>query len=148
VGIAVSNWKAVNSRAAPGQRGAIVGGSLIVQGGIMEYLSTEPNGDVLIVRFTAARVFSRPEQSIAEELAELVNPQTRKILLDFAGVEFVSSVFLGRLLGLERKCESEGIALRLCNLSPGLSETINMMHLEHLLHIHSDSADALAAFSG
>jgi anti-sigma B factor antagonist len=114
----------------------------------MANLLTEPQDDVQIVRFTASKIASTEEaENVSAELSEVLDTGPTKLLLDFQGVEFISSTFLGELFRLNRICRGKGVTLRLCNLSPDLSKVAMTIRLPHIMNIHPNLADALTAFS-
>ncbi len=46
----------------------------------------------------------------------------RVMLLSFRGVESVSSALIGKLVTVNKKAKSEGVAWRLCDVSPAVAE--------------------------
>ena len=70
----------------------------------------------------------------------------RKLLLDFAEVEFLSSAALGVLITLGRKTDAAGGQLKLCRLSADLLELFRLTRLRERFAIHEDEAEAIAQF--
>ncbi len=70
----------------------------------------------------------------------------RKLLLDFAEVQFLSSAALGVLMGLRKRVAAVGGELRLCRLDPLLLELFRLTNLEKLFRIYDDEREALARF--
>ena len=58
------------------------------------------------------------------------------IVLDFGGVEYLSSIELGRLLVRSRKVAAEGGRLVLQNVAPQVYEIIKITKLENHFDIH------------
>lgn len=70
----------------------------------------------------------------------------RKLLLDFAEVQFLSSAALGVLMSLRQRVAAAGGELRLCRLDPSLLELFRLTRLEELFQIDNDDREALARF--
>jgi anti-sigma B factor antagonist len=104
---------------------------------------------VLVVSFGQARIAGELFiQQLGNELQELVVPAVpgRRILLDFSGVDFMSSLMIGQILRIQKQCRQGEIRLKLCNLSLNVSEVFKLTGLTKLLEIHADAAGALEAF--
>ena len=77
-------------------------------------------------------------------LVELDNRKT--ILLDFAGVEFLSSAALGKLITFDRKVKTSKGRLKMCGVAPGILEVFQVTKLNKVFDIRPDAAEAMAAF--
>jgi anti-sigma B factor antagonist len=65
------------------------------------------------------------------------------MILDFSGVELVSSAMLGKLILLQRRVDAEGGRLRLCELSLGVRAVFKSTNLDRLFKIDRDLAAAM-----
>jgi len=70
-----------------------------------------------------------------------------RVVLDLAGVEYVSSGGLRAILSLHRSVEKRGGTLRLCTLSPFVTEVFEISGLAPLFAVYSTRQGALAAFT-
>jgi anti-sigma B factor antagonist len=105
-------------------------------------------GDVSIVRFLDKKILD--EASILElgtELFGLVEQDNRKsLLLNFSGVEFLSSAALGKLITLDRKVKTAKGRLKMSNIRPEILEVFQITKLNKVFDIRGDEAEAIAAF--
>jgi len=86
-------------------------------------------------------------QELADELLALVDKDKQKsILLNFAGVDFLSSAALNKLIVLDKKVKTSGGKLQLCNLRPEIFEIFAITRLTQLFAIKRTEQEALAAF--
>lgn len=67
------------------------------------------------------------------------------LVLDFTGVDFVSSAGLRVLLSAAKRCRKQSTKLALHSLQPHIAEVFDMSGLTAFLPTHPDRADALAA---
>ena len=106
-------------------------------------------GDVTIVRFLDKKILD--EAGILElgaELIGLVEQDNRKsLLLNFVGVEFLSSAALGKLITLDRKVKSNKGRMKMSNIRPEILEVFQITKLNKIFDIRKDEAEALSAFA-
>ena|SRR5579864_2772778 len=74
------------------------------------------------------------------------NEEHTRVVLDFSGVEFLSSDSLGLLANLRKKLGVAGIQLRLCYLEPHLRDVLRVTHLDKVFAIYGSQHDALCDF--
>jgi anti-anti-sigma factor len=95
-------------------------------------------GDVTVVHFTGFRVsldedmlrhIHDPLLALADELSE------SDLVLDFHNVEYLSSLALGILIGLNRKLLTRGRHMTVVNLSPRVHEVFAVTMLGKLLDL-------------
>lgn len=112
-------------------------------------IETSDVGDVTVVEFVDKRILD--EQNIlliGEQLAELVDDLgKRKVLLNFANVEYLSSAALAKLMTLNKKVKAVSGQLKLCSIKPEIREVFRITNLDKLLKIYDTDEKALADFS-
>ncbi len=105
-------------------------------------------GDVTVVKFLDKKILD--ETGILElgaELFGLVEQDNRKsLLLNFTGVEFLSSAALGKLITLDRKVKSHRGRLKMSGISPEILEVFQITKLNKIFDIRKDEAEAILAF--
>jgi anti-sigma B factor antagonist/stage II sporulation protein AA (anti-sigma F factor antagonist) len=107
----------------------------------------QPKDNVLIVKFTSQKILSDTGiADIGRELLELPDQADRNILLDFDGVDLMSSAMFGKLIALDKKCQQKQIEMRICNVCADMMEVVQIAHLDRYLKIHASQAEALKAF--
>ena len=111
-------------------------------------LEVEDIGDITVVNFVDKKILDEQNiQVIGEQLFSLVDELgRRKILLNFGNVEFLSSAALGKLITLNRKLQSAGGKLVLCEIDPQIYEVFEITRLNKLFVIHKDEQSGLQAF--
>lgn len=104
--------------------------------------------DVCVVRFRDQKIIEDINiQEWGQELFHLVDAENRqKILLNFAGVDFLSSAALGKLITLDKKVKARSGALKLCNIRPEIYEVFAITKLNRLFDIRDEESEALAGF--
>lgn len=115
----------------------------------MEYVSSEKVHDILVVGFSYSMIVDPiTVQSIADEIVSKVeNTDSRRLILDFSGVEFVSSELVGRLVSLRRYCQVKGIALKLAGLSSSFREVLELTNLRKLFKTYRTRNSAIEMFA-
>jgi anti-sigma B factor antagonist len=111
-------------------------------------LEVEDIGDVTVVNFVDKKILDEQNiQVIGEQLFQLVDELgRRKILLNFKNVEFLSSAALGKLITLNRKLQSAGGKLVLCEIDPQIYEVFEITKLNKLFTIVKDEQTGLQSF--
>lgn len=67
------------------------------------------------------------------KLAAFVN--TRRLVIDFSGVEAASSAVFGLALATAADAEAKGIAVRVCSLSPVMRKAFEMLSEKELVEV-------------
>jgi len=104
-----------------------------------------------MVSITQARILDEASiRAIGTEFEKLTLEAAsgRKLLLNFKGVEFMSSAMLGQIMRLSKKCKADNIKLKLCSICPQILEAFTITRLDKVLDIAADEEAALAAFGG
>jgi anti-sigma B factor antagonist len=105
-------------------------------------LVVQTAGDTTVVRFTGDRILLYEEAVgfLSEQLLELADgPIQGTLFLDFANVEYLSSLMLGTLLRLHRMLKEAGRQLTLGNLRPEVYEVFEVTRLTMLLDVRRGS---------
>jgi len=115
----------------------------------MASLRTQETDGVLIVSFTDTKILDEAKiQSIGTELmnaATAANAEKR-LLINFHGVGFMSSAMIGKLVLLNKKCKTDGITLKLSDISNEVSEVFKIMKLNKVFDIYKSEEKALKSF--
>ena len=115
----------------------------------MSSLRMESKGNTLVIYFTETRILEESKiRHVGDELIKLLNKTNEEhLLLDFRGVDFMSSAMLGTLIRFNKKCKEFKVKLKLCEISPGIREVFKITRLEKVFDIYASQAEAAAAFS-
>ena len=117
----------------------------------MSSLKSQEEEDVLIVNFTDAKILDEARiQQIGSELMEMVAAAetSKKLLVDFSGVQFMSSAMIGKLVLLNKKSKAGSIDLKFCSISPNVLEVFKITRLNKVFKIVADKEKAMKDFSG
>jgi anti-sigma B factor antagonist len=111
-------------------------------------LNIEIIADIAVVRFLDKRILDEPTiQAIAEQLFSLVeNDGRRKLLLNFDGVEYMSSAALGKLINLHKKLQALKGQLGMCNVIAQIFEVFAITKLDKIFKIYPDVDTGLTSF--
>ena len=91
--------------------------------------------------------FDAPSAPEAErQLRELLDQGTSRLVLDLAGVEYISSGGLRVIIMLTKALEKVQGELKLCGLSPFVSEVFKITNLAKRYEICANRQEALAVF--
>ena len=104
--------------------------------------------EVTVVRFVDRKIIDASEiEQLGAELLALVDIQQRKrLLLNFEGVEFLSSAALNKLITLHTRVKRAGGTVRICNLHPQIREVFAITRLDRMFEIAKSEAAGLSMF--
>ena len=80
-----------------------------------------------------------------EAIKEIVDAGSKSILVDGAGLEYISSAGLGVFMSYLEDFQDNDIDLKICNLSPKVFEVFKILGLDQLIPIYSTKSEALAS---
>jgi anti-sigma B factor antagonist len=112
------------------------------------WLEVEQIGEVTVAKFMARQLLDEEKvQTIGRELRSLGEQLGHgSLVLNFGGVERLSTELLGRLVALQRKVQEKGGRLALCKIHPQVYEIFKILKLPQLLTIFADEQEALQQF--
>jgi anti-sigma B factor antagonist len=116
---------------------------------IYRHLGVWRQGDVVIVRFGDHRILDeRAIDLLGDELYAVADQKDCvKLLINFASVERLSTVMLGKLVMLNRKMEHKAGKMKLCEIDPEIRDVFATTKLDRILNIEESEADALRSFN-
>jgi anti-anti-sigma factor len=85
--------------------------------------------------------------AFAEKIGGLITNPNPKLLIDFAGVDFVTSAGLRAVLQLVKKVKAAGGSFALCAVQDPVREVLDITGFTGMFNVHPARADALAAMS-
>ena len=112
-------------------------------------LEATQHGDVTVVRFTHRTVLDPDAiEAVGERLLALVRSEgRRKLALDFARVESLTSAMLAKLVALYRAVDADGGRLVFCGVGAFLLQIFTLCHIPQTIPIYADEAEAVRALS-
>lgn len=108
----------------------------------------EKRGDVQIICFKQSDILDQINiQEIGDEMSKIVEATKGiKLVVDFKGVEYLSSTVLGKLITLKRKVDAQNGYLKLCNIKKEIHEVFSITKLDTIFDIKPTLEDAVAGF--
>jgi len=112
------------------------------------HLQLERRDDVWVVRFR--------DRQLSGDLPELLGPELygvaakadcAKLLLSFAGVDFLASDMLGKVVVLNKKMKQKGGKLTLCDVCPYIRQILATTKLDNILAVRDTEAEGMTAFT-
>lgn len=109
-------------------------------------IATREVGKVLVIDL-AGRLDSRTAGEVGDRIDAIGTGEAHQVVLNLAGLEFVSSAGLRVILRLARLLQSFGGELQIGAAQPMVAEVLRTAGFDSLLRIHATEADAIAAFA-
>ncbi len=104
-------------------------------------------GDAYVVSATG-RLDGIYSTAFAKEVGELIAGRNRKILIDFAEIDFVTSAGIRAVLLLMKKAQAAGAVFALCGVNAQVREVLVSTGLAPTITIHPGRSEALCQLLG
>lgn len=116
---------------------------------LYRHLAVWKEKDVTVVRFGEHRILDElTVNRLSEELYQVADrPDCRKLLLNFASVDHLTTLMLGKLVMLRRKMEAKGGRFAVCDLEPRVREEMLTTHLDKILTVYESEGEAIRAMA-
>ncbi len=85
---------------------------------------------------------------VEQAFTGILNNETRGLIVDMEGVEYVSSSGLRVLLMLMKAMKNQQRVLKLCNLSPFVAEVFEVSNFSVMFDVHDSLESARREFEG
>ena len=82
-------------------------------------------------------------RAVSEQLNRLVEEGHTRLVVNFGGVRYLSSDVLGILAAVHKKIDPARGRIQLCGLDPLLRDMLRITHLDRVLDVCTDEAEAL-----
>lgn len=111
-------------------------------------LNIRTEGDVRLVSFADRKILEEVQiQQISERLEELILEDARpRIILDFSGVEHLSSAALSVLISVKKLVAEREGKLVLTNIQAQIFEVFKITRLNRLFEVRDSNQEALESF--
>lgn len=103
-------------------------------------------GDVVTLTFLPGLLSGSESIERRGELGAVIR-NASQILVNLSHMQFISSVFLGMLVGLHRRVRMRNGALRICGVGTVSIEAFKVTKLDQIFTICADEASALRSFT-
>jgi anti-anti-sigma factor len=81
------------------------------------------------------------------QVGELIGGTNPKILVDFTGIDFITSAGLRVLLLLVKKADTSGSVFALCGVNDQVRQVLDIVGFTAMFSIHSGRGEGLAALT-
>ncbi|HVZ51336.1 MAG TPA: STAS domain-containing protein [Pseudolabrys sp.] len=107
----------------------------------------EQVGDMRVV-VVSGRLDGAASTGFAEQVGSFVTGDKPKLLLDFGGVDFVTSAGLRAVLQIVKRVKASGGVFALCSVRDPVREVLDISGFTAMFSIHPGRSDAVAAMAG
>ncbi len=118
----------------------LVGFGDIVPMSVQIHTNKEGNGTVVQLQ---GKVDATSAPSVEQALVGVIDQGEKRLVLDCAGLDFISSAGLRSLLLAVKKMKAAGGGISLAALQPNVKEVFDISGFSALFTIHGSRADAL-----
>ena len=114
----------------------------------MAAITTQQRDEILVVSFSDNKILdSQRIEQIGRELHDVATQtDSKKLLINFQGVSFMSSAMITKLVTLNKLCRAQGVNLKFCDVSPNVMEVFKITNLNKMFDIQEGQDKALASF--
>lgn len=109
------------------------------------HIEVESNDSSLVVTIKDSRVYDEKLVAhVGEEIEELLHSnQKEKVILNFIHVTYLSSSFLGKIIGINKRTKAKSQKLILCGLNDDIMETFQITKLDKFFTFAKTKEEAL-----
>jgi len=102
-------------------------------------------GDYVSIRFlgVAMREVAEAQRAVQEIENVAYNHDLKVVIINFGGLVHLSSVFLGRLIQLQKSLKQLGMELRACGMSSDIEKAFKICKLEKLIPAFATEEEAI-----
>lgn len=109
-------------------------------------ISEEKKNDVMLLRMKG-RLDAVTSPSTEKQVGKIIDSGNYKVLMDFGGIDYLSSAGMRMLLVTTRKASSHSGYLVLYAIAPNIAEVLKMSGFDRLLKIAKDESEAMQKLS-
>ena len=109
-------------------------------------ITTEQSGDVVVVHAGPTRMMHPSLAPFSSATATEIANGARKIVIDFAGVEYMDSAAIGCLMDLYRQASTAGATIKLAGVQRRVETMLTLTGANQFMELHPDAAAAVRSF--
>jgi len=108
-------------------------------------ITVDKKGDYTIIKFRDTDILDQINiHEMGKEMYAVVEKCPGiKMIVDFEGVQYLSSSALGKLITLKRKVEECGGTLKMCRIKPEIMEVFRITKLDTIFDIYPNLCAAI-----
>jgi anti-sigma B factor antagonist len=124
----------------------VLGTAQLNKGAVME-VSEEVIGSTCVV-VVSGRPDGATSAAFAERVGALTAGENPRLLLDFGGIEFVTSAGLRAVSQVVKRIKASGGLRAMCNVQDPVREVLDIRGCASMFSIHRERPAAIAAMAG
>jgi len=102
---------------------------------------------VKLIRLGSGAIREEQEvEAIGRELLALTAEPGQRLVLSFLGIEYLTSLVLGKLIQVHKRLSESGGEIRLADIHPRIYEVFRITQLDKLFKVYDHEREALASF--
>jgi len=100
-------------------------------------IKTEVGNDLVFVMFKDNKILQQDQIAhIEQQIMPVIDDLgSRKLILNFTNIEFMSSSFLGLLVKVHKRLSDKGLSLEICNIKPEIYKVFKITQLDKVFDI-------------
>jgi anti-sigma B factor antagonist len=106
---------------------------------------TGPHGEIAVVRVTGY-VDTTTSHELEKKINAILERRVYHIVVDLAGVDYVSSAGWGIFIGEIREIREQGGDLKLAGMSPDVYEVFELLEFQNILEAYPSAVEAVDRF--
>ena len=108
-------------------------------------IKEEKSGDILILH-VKGRLDAISSPAAEKKVFDLINDGQHKLLLDFNGVDYLSSAGMRMLLSTTKKLKTLSGKLIVCSITANVLDVLKLSGFDHVLDLAQTEEEALRKF--
>lgn len=105
----------------------------------------EAKGDILVLRISG-RLDAVSSPTAETKVFDFINKGQHKLLINFAGVDYLSSAGMRMLLSVSKKLKTLSGKLVICSVTINVMDVLKMSGFDHVLELAATEEDGLRKF--
>lgn len=105
----------------------------------------DKKGDILVLRIKG-RLDAMSSPAAEKKIFDCINSGQNKLLLEFSGVEYLSSAGMRMLLSTTKKLKALAGKLVVCSITTNVMDVLKMSGFDHVLELAKNEDDGLKKF--
>lgn len=87
-------------------------------------------------------VDSDSHQQLQDELTEIIDEKTKAVMLDMAGVDYISSIGIRVVVWAKKELQKRNASFAMINLQPQIKKVFDVMNILPMIEIFDDMPEA------
>jgi anti-sigma B factor antagonist len=111
----------------------------------MELYYHDRDRDILVLR-ADGDLNSESADQMVRQLEEMIASGLRRMIIDFSKLDYISSMGIGKLIGVNRRLKEVGGDIRLAGVGGMMAKVLELVHLNKIFAMFPDVEQARLSF--